>query len=308
MNLKSTKKEIIVLRHNGGQLGNQLLLFTSIYAYCIERGYKCTNYSFYEYYKYFNLRTPNIWVWIFEKLSEIQFYKRRIIIYLIYKYSSCILSILKRGTVIKEDPKDIFFLPPTPISNTKHRTIIDRIENSSDKLIYIDGWTFRNPLGLKKYHDQIIQTFMPKKEIMQKANQFINQIKKDNFLVGVHIRQGEYKSKKFMDGKLYFKENEVAEILRNYLTREKRDPKKVLFLLCSDGPLNLVYFSGLRIQIGIGIMMEDLITLSMCDIIIGSNSTFGSFAAYLGKIPFFVFDRKKQWVKAKGNNLMQGIL
>lgn len=308
MNVKSTNKEIIILRHNGGQLGNQLLLFTNIYAYCIEKDYKCTNYSFYEYSKYFNFQTPNFWVWIFEWLSEIKFYKRRIIIYLIYKYVSYLLQILQKGMVIKENPNDFFYLPPTPMSNTKHKAIIKRVENSSDKLIYIDGWTFRNPLGLKKYHDQIIQAFKPKKEIMQKANQFINQIKKDNFLVGVHIRQGEYKSKKFMNAKLYFKENEVADILRNYLRKENKDPQKVLFILCSDETLDLSLFSGLKTQIGIGFMIEDLITLSMCDIIIGSNSTFGSFAAYLGKIPFFVFDRKKKWVKAKGNNLMQGVL
>lgn len=308
MNVKSTKKEIIILRHNGGQLGNQLLLFTSIYAYCLEKGYKCTNYSFYEYNKYFNFQTPNFWVWIFEKLSEIRFYRRRVIVYLIYKYISYLLQILQKGAVIKEDPKDFFYLPPTWINNPKHKAIIKGVEDSSDKIIYIDGWTFRNPLGLKKYRNQIIQVFNPKKEIIQKANQFINQIKKDNFLVGVHIRQGEYKNKKFMDARLYFKEDEVADILRNYLKKANKNPQKVLFILYSDEPLNLSPFSGLKIQIGIGSMMEDLITLSMCNLIIGSNSTFGSFAAFFGNIQFFIFDREKKWVKAKGNNLMQGIL
>src|SRR3989344_463054 len=286
MNVKSTKKEIVILRHNGGQLGNQLLLSTSIYAYCIERGYKCTNYSFYEYNKYFQFKTPNFWIWIFEKFSEVKLFRRRVVVYLIYKYTSYLLQILKKGIVIKEDPEESFYLPPTPINNTKHKAIIKRVENSSDKLIYIDGWTFRNPLGLKKYHDQIIQSFKPKEEIIQRANQFIKQIRKDDFLVGVHIRQGEYKSKNFMDAKLYFKENEVADILRDYLRKENKDPQKVLFILCSDEALNLSSFSGLKIQIGIGIMMEDLITLSMCDIIIGSNSTFGSFAAYFGNILF----------------------
>lgn len=308
MNLKSTNKEVIILRHNGGQLGNQLLLFTSVYAFCLENGYKCSNYSFYEYNKYFDFQTSNFWIRLFEKLSQIKFYKKRIVIYIIYKYFSYLFQFFKKGDILNEDTKEFFYLPPTPIKNVIHKTIINKITISPSNLLYLSGWTFRNPVGLRKYYKQITEKFKPKKEILQRANQFINQIKKDNFLVGVHIRQGEYKSKKFMDGKLYFNENEVADILRNYLTKEKRDPKKVLFLLCSDGPLNLVYFSGLRIQIGIGIMIEDLITLSMCDIIIGSNSTFGSFAAYFGNIPFFIFDRKKNLVEAKGNNLMQGIL
>lgn len=307
MMVKSPKKEIIILRHNGGQLGNQLLLYTSVYSYCIERGYRCTNYSFYEYNKYFNFRAPNFWVSIFEKLSRVKFYKRRVVVYIIYKYSSYFLQILKRGVVVKEDPKKIFYLPPTSINNTEHQEIIKRVENSSDKLIYIDGWTFRNPSGLKKYHNQIIQAFKPKKEFIQKATLFINSIKKDNYLVGVHIRQGEYKSKNFMGGDLYFKEIEVANILRFYLKKSKKDSGKVLFILCSDGPLDLAHFSGLRIKPGIGSMMEDLITLSLCNIIIGSNSTFGSLAAYLGDRPFFIFDRNKKYIEARGNNLMQGV-
>lgn len=305
MNLKSTQKEITILRHNGGQLGNQLLLYTSIYAYCLEKGYKCTNYSFYEYNKYFKFKTPNFWVRIFEKLSEVKFYRRRVIVYLIYKYTSYLLQILKKGLVIKEDPADFIYLPPTSTNNTKNRKIIKRIENPLDKLIYIDGWIFRNPVGLKKYHDQIIKIFKPKKEIIQRANRFINQIKRDNFLVGVHIRQGEYISKKFEGGRLYFNEKEVTAILKSYLKKENKNPEKVLFILCSDGPLDISHFSGLKIQIGIGGLIEDLITLSLCDTIIGSNSTFGSFAAYYGDIPFFIFDRKNELVRAKGDNLFQ---
>lgn len=305
MNLKSIQKEIIILRHNGGQLGNQLLLYTSIYAYCLEKGYKCTNYSFYEYNKYFNFKTPNFWVRIFEKLSEVKFYRRRVIVYLIYKCNSYLLQTLKKGLVIKEDPADFIYLPPTPIINTKHQEIIKRIENPLDKLIYIDGWIFRNPMGLKKYHEQIIKIFKPRKEIIQRVNRFINQTKKDNFLVGVHIRQGEYKSKKFEGGRLFFNEKEVAAILRGYLKKENRNPEKVLFVLCSDEPLDISHFAGLRIRLGIGRMVEDLITLSLCDTIIGSNSTFGSFAAYYGDVPFFIFDRKNRFFRAKGDNLFQ---
>ncbi len=306
MNLKSTQKEIIILRHNGGQLGNQLLLYTSIYAYCLEKGYKCINYSFYEYNKYFQLETRNFLIWIFEKLSNLRLYKRRVIIYLIYKYVSYLLQIFKKGQIVKEDPLNLFYLPPTPINTTEHRKIISRIENSSDKSIYIDGWTFRNPVGLKKYRKEIIKIFQPKEEIIKKVREFLEPLKEKYSLIGVHIRQGEYKSKKFMKGEWFFNEKEVANILRSYLKKESKNPEKTLFILCSDEPLDISCFSGLKIQIGLGSIMEDLITLSMCNAIIGSNSTFGSFSAYIGNIPFFIFDRKKKLIIAKGNNLMQG--
>lgn len=306
MNLKSTEKEIIILRHNGGQLGNQLLLYTSIFAYCLEKGYKCTNYSFYEYNKYFQFKNRNFWIRFFEKLSEIKINKSRVIVYLIYKYTSYLLQIFKKGLLVKEDPMNTFYLPPTPTDIVKHQEIIAKIEDSSDKLIYIDGWSFRNPFGLRKYRKQIIKFFQPKKDIVKNVRNFIKPLKEKFSLIGVHIRQGEYKSKKFMGGEWYFNEEEVANILRGYLREEGKNPDKILFILCSDGPLDISYFTGLKIQISNGSMIQDLITLSMCGTIIGSNSTFGSFAAYIGNIPFFIFDRKKKLIRAKGENLMQG--
>lgn len=304
MNHKSTKKEIIILRHNGGQLCNQLLLYTSVYAYCLKMGFKCKNYSFYEYGKYFNFEISNLFVYIFKKINNIKFYKSRVIIYLIYKYISYLIIFFKKGIIIKEDPQQFFYLPPTPTTNIYHKNVLEQIANGANFVFYLDGWTFRNPVGLKKYRIQIINAFRPKKEIIKRANDFIKGLK-ENFLVGIHIRQGEYKSKKFMGGDWYFNEKEVADILRAYLDKVNKHSKNILFILCSDSPLNLLFFSGLRIKLGPGSMMEDLVTLSMCQLIIGSNSTFGSFAAYYGNIPFFIFDHKNGWARAKGENLFQ---
>src|SRR3989344_8035634 len=132
MKVKSNK-EIIILRHNGGQLGNQLLLYTSVYAYCIEKGYKCLNYSFFEYNQYFNFHSPHFWTGVFEKLNKLKFYKKRVIIYQIYKYTSYLLQLLKREFLLREDPENIFYLPPTLVRNSKHQAIIKSIEDSSKK-------------------------------------------------------------------------------------------------------------------------------------------------------------------------------
>lgn len=304
MNVKSTK-EIIILRHNGGQLCNQLLLYTSVYAYCLKMGFKCKNYSFYEYGKYFNFSQPNIFVRFFAFISSLDFHKSHTITYILYKGWTNLILFSSKGKIIREDPNKTFYLPPTLIKDKIHLQIIKNLEKSTQERFYIDGWNFRNPTGLTKYYNQIITTFKPKQEIIERVNNFIKKIKADNFLVGVHIRQGEYKSKNFMGGAWYFSEKEVAEILKHYLQREKRSPKKILFILCSDSPIDLSHFSGLNIKLGIGSMMEDLITLSICQLIIGSNSTFGSFAAYFGKIPFFIFDREKKYIEGRGGNLFQ---
>lgn len=296
------KKEIIILRHNGGQLGNQLLLFTSIYAYCLEKGFSCKNFSFYEYNKYFNIPTANLVISILEKMNSFKFYKKHALLYLAYKYFSYFLQFLEPGKIIKEDSSETIYLPPTLTRNSNHNKIIKDIEDSNSNTIYIDGWKFRNPTGLKKYHKQIIKTFSPKKEILEKIDKFFEEIERDYFIVGVHIRQGDYK---IVMQHWYFNEKEAAEILKIFLKKENRDPKKVLFILCSDEKINKSNFFGLNIKLGPGSIMGDLMALSRCNLIIGSNSTYGSFAAYYGNIPFYIFDRNKKWVKAKGENLFQ---
>ncbi len=301
----SQKKQIVILRHNGGQLGNQLLLFISIYAYCLEKGYECKNYAFYEYNKYFNFYELNIFIRFFAFISSLNFYKSHVITYIFYKLWTNFVPFISNGKILREDRDKTFCLPPTQIKDKLHLKIIKDLEESTQKRFYINGWNFRNPSGLTKYYDQIITIFKPKKEIILRVDNFIQKIKADNFLIGVHIRQGEYKSKNFMGGKWYYNELEVADILKTYLKRECKKNKKALFILCSDGPIDLSFFSGLNVKLGIGSMMEDLITLSMCNKIIGSNSTFGSFAAYFGKIPFFIFDRKKKYIQGKGVNLFQ---
>lgn len=302
------KKRIIILRHNGGRLGNQLLLFASVYAFCLEYGYDCINYTFYNYHNYFeNLYEDKFtkFLGILAKLKLYNTHRDYFIIYQIYKILSHIYAFFEKGLLIKEDPQNIIFLPPTKIGTKNHQKLIQMITSSKEKFFYLDGWNFRNPIGLKKYHKKITYLLRPKKQIKNTVEHFLKPVKKKYNLVGVHIRQGEYKKRNFMGGAWYFSEEEVAKILRNYLKRERKNPQKVLFILCSDNPLNLSFFSGMNVKLGIGSMMEDLLTLSMCNIILGANSTFGSFAAYYGNIPFFIFDHKKKYVKADGENLFQ---
>lgn len=301
-NKYNKKKQIIILRHNGGQLGNQLLLFISVYAYCLEKGFTCKNFSFYEYSKYFNFQSSNMFVNFFEKINTFQFYKKHAILYIAYKYFSYFFQIIKKGKIIKEDSNATIFLPPTITKDENHKNLILGLENSNEAIIYIDGWGFRNPTGLKKYYKQIVINFSPKKQIMEKVNKFLHQVKNNYFVIGVHIRQGDYK---ISLPQWYFNEKQVSNILKHFLKREKMDPKKVLFIICSDEKLDISNFQGLNVKIGPGSMIEDLMTLSRCNIIIGSNSTFGSFSAYFGNIPFYIFDRKIGYVRARGTNLFQ---
>ena len=305
--VKNSDKQVIILRHSGGRLGNQLLLYASIYAFCLEYGFQCINYTFYNYRDYFNLPKGDKFTQLFGILGKLKFYNTHaayVLVYKIYELFTFIYTFFRKGISVKEDPKNIIYLPPTRDKIRKHQKLIEKITLGKGKLFYFDGWHFQNPGGLKKYRKEIIGLLKPKKHILTKVKYFIEPFKHYH-LIGVHIRQGEYKSKRFMGGSWYFSEKEVAKILDSYLKTNHKEADKVKFIICSDGPLDLSYFSGLNTTPGIGSMMEDLITLSMCNVILGSNSTFGSFAAYYGNIPFLIFDHEKKWIKADGENLFQ---
>ena len=66
----------------------------------------------------------------------------------------------------------------------------------------------------------------------------------------------------------------------------------LLFIICSDGPIDEAVFHDLPYVKGLGTEIEDLFTLAATDVIIGAHSTYGTLAAYFGNIPFYTFSRE----------------
>jgi hypothetical protein len=63
--------------------------------------------------------------------------------------------------------------------------------------------------------------------------------------------------------------------------------------LCSDEAIEQDKFVGLNFVLGPGSEITDLYMLAETDMIIGSNSTYGTWAAYYGQIPFYCFSAEK---------------
>jgi len=310
------KKTIIILASApGARLANQLWNFISIYAYCLEMGYQCQNYSFFEekkhkgekifnsffnYNNYFNILQRNILIKILLRFHLINNKLiRKIRPY--HRYVK-IIKILHPEKIIYSGDSP-FYLPPSENKNKEQAEKIKKLELSQDKKIYFSGWFFRNPLGIFKYHEEIVEYFKPKKEIQEEITAFTNKLKSQyEHLVGVHIRQSDYK-KEFCNGKLYFNKKEVNIFLREYLYNFKKDLKKTCFIICSDEAVNLDYFAGLNVIKSDFNAVTDLFLLAAADIIIGSDSTFGSFASYYGNIPHIVFTKPEiDWPYYKNKN------
>lgn len=282
-------RKIVILENNNGRLANQLWYSASIYAYCIEKGFKFEDYAFFRYWHYFEFTISNQLIKLFfgdfyRWHKNIKFTK---LAYLIYVK---ILKFFLRRRLV-EDGGQEFLLPPTVNYKEKQVNILRLIE-LDDHTRYFCGWLFRNPVGLNKYYNDIKKYFKPKEVYYSEIIKLKNQLKeKYKLIVGVHIRQGDYRI--WQGGKLFFSCSEVADILKDYLCYQKQyGGKETVFVICSDEQITLEEFHGLNVVLGPGKEITDLYMLAETDLIIGSNSTYGTWASYYGQIPFYCFSKE----------------
>lgn len=297
---------VIILQHDGGEMGNQLWNYVSIYAYAIERGYSCENFSFFEYARYFNLaQKSKIINWLFF-LPFCQYQKRRsafrVKIYrLLYKVFVVhpVSFFWKDQIIYSRDGVDaVCYLPPT-IAAAKE--LAER-ERSSETIFFfqVSGGVFRNPTGIQAHRALLAKHFSPAPWVDERVRIFIEPLRaRYKTLVGVHIRQGDYVA--FKGGKFAVSPERIRRILDEYLMFFQKKSDEVMFIIASDGPVEEKFFQGLETKASNGSAGEDLFILASCDVIIGSDSTFGHFAAYYGDTPHIVMKNEPiDWTYYRG--------
>jgi hypothetical protein len=101
------------------------------------------------------------------------------------------------------------------------------------------------------------------------------------FLVGVHVRQDDYRS--FKGGRYYYSHRQYRHLMEQVCTAYADRP--VSFLVCSDDPVPADAFAGLDVLYGNGHELEDLYALAACDRLMGPPSTYSRWASFYGKVP-----------------------
>jgi len=296
------KKRVIIFWHSGGRMANQLWQAVSIYAYCLEKGFDFENHSFFEFAHLFNFKSGN-------KIIDLLFYNpypllKKILPRALYAdphdyfyrsyykiYVKLIEFFCRKKIVSAPDGVNpvVHYLDPT--GNTDKE--MAEFENNAAKKIYLSGWLFRNPAGIEKYRKEIRAYFAPREDVKTKVDVYIGRLRsKFKNIIGIHIRQGDYKNE-FGGGKLFFSENEAATFMNEYLDKFGLDGAQTVFVLCSDGKLDSEKFNGFNVsRMDKAGATDDLFSLSQCDAIFGSDSTFGGFASYYGDKPFIIFKKE----------------
>lgn len=286
-------KKIIILRAQGNELANQLWNYASIYAYTLQRGYTLKNSSFFEYGAYFtmpsapNLLFKTIFFLPFKNYTKRKTVLRRRIWRKIYTWYSNVIIRCHNDSIIQSNDKlgEKYYLPPS----TPPTIQLAKLEKSNSN-IYFDGWLFRNPVGLEKYHIEIKKYLQPRKDIQGLVNKNIQYLRNTySTIIGFHIRQGDYAT--WRGGAYLIPQKRAREIMDEYLKVNNKNSNTICFAITSDGPIDKSLFAGLNIFVSKESAVHDLFFLASTDLIIGSNSTFGAFASYYGNIPLIVMEK-----------------
>ncbi|MEO8192484.1 MAG: alpha-1,2-fucosyltransferase [Gemmatimonadales bacterium] len=261
---------------HGGRLGNQLWNVVAIAAFAAERGYA-----------FRDLSSTSLGS-SFPTLSSDQS-SRKSPVARVNRMAALLEAKLHSRAVIQ--PNDsVFYLPPSAQPAAEAAERLTAAEQSASRRLFFKGWPFKNPVGIHKHRHTLLAMLTPHPDLSEAVGQFLQSVRnRSAIVVGLHIRQGDYIN--WIGGRLAITAAEAARAANEFLEWRRLNVADVGFVLCSDGPLDLDAFANLRVVGGPGEATADLLALSACDWILGSNSTFGGFASYYGDKPFAILER-----------------
>jgi len=171
----------------------------------------------------------------------------------------------------------------------------ERMDKIYKALGFVKGWhTRRNTRFIAEAKTEIQRLYHPRKEITDKAESLISQLKQQSdMVIGVHIRRGDYAT--WNDGKFYYSLEEYHTFMLR-LQKFYKD-KKIAFFISSneDFPLDIFnYCQCYRFNQEPSGAILDLYTLSICDRIIGPFSSYSRWASFIGEVPLCFLESKEQ--------------
>lgn len=294
---------MVNLSHSG-RLGNQLWNVAAVYAYCRERGYEYHDYASFDYRRYFLLPPlPHplmklAWVLVFwmRRASNGSFVSGGRLSRVVYCFrtglESSFTSLLTRiwPAAVVRPTREVFLLPPSKVIYPEDEAQLLAAESRESGLFYMDGWLFKNPVGLQRHGPQVRTYLSPRPDIHARVRAFLQPYRdKYSHVFGVHLRRTDYRE--WAEGRLFLTDSCVAGLLKEYLDVRGLHAWSALFIVCADEAFCRDEYCDLNVVAGPGSEIDDLLTLATCDVVLGSNSTFGAFAAYYGDVPHIILER-----------------
>lgn len=161
------------------------------------------------------------------------------------------------------------------------------------KFGFIEGWPTRYVTENIPDRDTVRKIFLPNKNILDKVDPIFEEYKKDGyFIIGVHIRRGDYQT--WLDGRYFYSFEKYREFMEQ--VRKVYADKKKCFFMASNERIPMDIFKDFScISIDNANAATDLYALSLCDRLIGPPSTFSRWASFVSHVPLhFIFDSEEK--------------
>lgn len=170
-----------------------------------------------------------------------------------------------------------------------------RLYNSGrlKKYGFIEGWPTRYITENIPDREIVKQLFRPNNDILERVNPLFEKYKmNDYFIVGVHIRRGDYKT--WEKGIYYYSFETYLHYMKQIESLYK--DKKVCFYLASNERIPKKMFKDFHhINFEDANAATDLYALSLCNRLIGPPSTFSRWASFVNHVPLhFIFDPSEE--------------
>lgn len=269
----------IVLTFDGGGLCNRIFPFANAIAAGMEHGVQVVNPVFNDYRKYFRgscaetAHSPD--ATNSYPLFDLPLWKSRF----------RIQRQLNPGAVHRtgeSNPIDLDKLIP---------------EHRERQRVWIEALYCLANESFIKHADELRAYFRPIRSIEERVFEWTQQARVNtDLLIGVHIRQGDYKNHD--NGMLFYETKEYAEVMQKVAALFPS--QKIRFLVCSNVTQNKQELSALDWTPGPGGEIEDLYALATCDYLVGASSSYTQWASFFGRVPRLVYNRKYEERQASG--------
>lgn len=139
------------------------------------------------------------------------------------------------------------------------------------------------------HREALKRLFTPAADVLRSIEaDFAKASTEGDIVIGVHLRRGDYA--KYRNGQFYYPDDVYTrhmQSLAEQLAGQNID-QNVIFLLCSDEPVNADHFSQFRtFRMSGGGILHDLYGLARCQYIIGAPSSFSEWASFYGNVPLY---------------------
>jgi hypothetical protein len=220
---------MIVIAKKVGRLANRLLLFAHFIGAAAEHGFRLVNPAFERYAGYFPATSKDLFCRFPEAgpFPSGGFIGRSLLYRAVLLTANTIHTLQRRGSdvgLIRLRREEWLDLDSPEFLSYLHR----------HGTVFVQDWFFRSQVDCEKHGDLIRSFFTPWKHHLDRAGALVEPARRDGkFLVGIHVRQGDYAS--FKGGRHFFTHAQYRGVMEQI--RRNFPDKPVSFLVCSDAPL-----------------------------------------------------------------------